>query len=247
MFVEEVPVHRHGDSETDLVGLVNIPNQFVQNEGEDTDDSDTESVAGSVRQEDTASVVEDPAEVAVPPAFMNEGTRRFGVESHPAQSARQALEGAALAPGNQATLRQLTDATRRPPRLSKKGAAAGPSGMTCEHLRPLLPDVRGSHLLFQISQRMARGQVPEAVINIIRMGRLTALSKPDGEVRGIVAGDVVRHLVARTMSQQLIEPCSWTSHQPVSICRDHTGRVRVCGARVARVDGNRPTSDRHVH
>ena len=73
---------------------------------------DTESVAGSVRQEDTASVVEDPAEVAVPRApalrhaFMNEGTRRFGVESHPAQSARQALEGAALAPGNQATLRQ---------------------------------------------------------------------------------------------------------------------------------------------
>ena len=29
-------------------------------------------------------------------------------------SARQALEGAALAPGNQATLRQLTDAPRRP-------------------------------------------------------------------------------------------------------------------------------------
>ena len=77
VFVEEVPVHRHGDSETDLVGLVNIPNQFVQNEGVLTDDSDTESVAGSVRQEDTASVVEDPAEVAVPRApalrhaFMN--------------------------------------------------------------------------------------------------------------------------------------------------------------------------------
>ena len=35
------------------------------------------------------------------------------------------------------------------------------------------------------------------------MGRLTALSKPDGGVRGIVAGDVVRRLVARTMSQQL--------------------------------------------
>ena len=75
--------------------------------------------------------------------------------------------------------------------------------MTCEHLRPLLPNVRGLHLLFQISERMARGQLPEAVINIIRMGRLTALSKPDGGVRGIVAGDVVRRLVARTMSQQL--------------------------------------------
>ena len=107
-------------------------------------------------------------------------------------SARQALEGAALAPGNEATLRQLTDASRRPPqpreplppevlnhvppvafdldedvfnrnlRSSKKGAAGGPSCMTCEHLRPLLPDVRGLHLLFQISERMARGQLPES-------------------------------------------------------------------------------------
>ena len=59
------------------------------------------------------------------------------------------------------------------------------------------------HLLFQIAERMAKAQVPEAVINFIRMGRLTALSKPDGGVRGIVVGDVLRRLVARTMSQQL--------------------------------------------
>ena len=38
---------------------------------------------------------------------------------------------------------------------------------------------------------------------MVRLGRLTALSKPDGGVRGIIAGDVVRRLVARTMSQQL--------------------------------------------
>ena len=37
------------------------------------------------------------------------------------------------------------------------------------------------------------------------LGRLTALQKPDGGVRGIVAGDVVRRLVARTVSQQLME------------------------------------------
>ena len=34
---------------------------------------------------------------------------------------------------------------------------------------------------------------------------MTALSKADGGVRGIVAGDVIRRLVARTMSQQLME------------------------------------------
>ena len=35
------------------------------------------------------------------------------------------------------------------------------------------------------------------------MGRLTALQKPNGSVRGIVASDVFRRLVARTMAQQL--------------------------------------------
>ena len=38
---------------------------------------------------------------------------------------------------------------------------------------------------------------------MFRLGRLTALSKPDGGVRGIIAGDVVRRLVAKTTSQQL--------------------------------------------
>ena len=40
-------------------------------------------------------------------------------------------------------------------------------------------------------------------VNIIRLGRLTALQKPTGDVRGIVAGEVLRRLVARTMAQQL--------------------------------------------
>ena len=37
----------------------------------------------------------------------------------------------------------------------------------------------------------------------MRLGRMTALSKDDGGVRGIVAGDVIRRLTARTMAQQL--------------------------------------------
>ena len=40
-------------------------------------------------------------------------------------------------------------------------------------------------------------------MRLVRGGRLTALAKPDGRVRGIVAGDVIRRLVAWTMSQQL--------------------------------------------
>ena len=34
------------------------------------------------------------------------------------------------------------------------------------------------------------------------MGKLTTLRKPNGGVRGIVAGDVVRRLVAHTMAQR---------------------------------------------
>ena len=61
-----------GDIETDSVGFVNtprhLPNRFDEHGVEDTDDSDTESVVGSMRQEDTVSVVEDPANLPVPRA-----------------------------------------------------------------------------------------------------------------------------------------------------------------------------------
>ena len=61
-----------GGSETGTVGSRNtpqdVPHQWDQNEVENTDDSDTDSVAGSVRQEDTVSVVDDPADIAMPRA-----------------------------------------------------------------------------------------------------------------------------------------------------------------------------------
>ena len=34
---------------------------------------------------------------------------------------------------------------------------------------------------------------------------MTALRKPDGGVRGIVAGDVIRRLVSRTIAQQMLK------------------------------------------
>ena len=142
---------------------------------------------------------------------------------------RQALEGADLAPGSDATLRALTNPARRPNRprepvppipahrpfeldeglfgkslrSAKRGASGGPSGMTWEHLRPLLERPRDTHLLFRAGELLCQGQVAEEVVNIIRLGRLIALQKPTGGVRGIVAGEVQRRLVARTMAQQL--------------------------------------------
>ena len=47
------------------------------------------------------------------------------------------------------------------------------------------------------------GNVPDEIIEAIRLGRLTALSKPDGGVRVIVVGDILRRLVARTIAKQI--------------------------------------------
>ena len=48
---------------------------------------------------------------------------------------------------------------------------------------------------------LAVGQVPDSVLD----GRIKALSKPDGRVRGIVLGDIFRRLVARTIAKQMAE------------------------------------------
>ena len=105
-------------------------------------------------------------------------------------AARQALESAGLAPGDKNTLNALRNPARRhaaprepllpeimtmtPARLfdldddtfcrnlrnARRGAAPGPSGMTCEHLQPLLESDRDSALLCQVSNLLARGACP---------------------------------------------------------------------------------------
>ena len=44
--------------------------------------------------------------------------------------------------------------------------------------------------LFKLGENLARAQVPSVVVNMVRCGRMTALAKPDGGVRGIVSGDL---------------------------------------------------------
>ena len=124
-------------------------------------------------------------------------------------SGRQALEGVDLAPGTTATLNALRDPQKCTPRpreaipeipphrpleldevsFCRKGAASGPSGMTWEHLRPLLDCPRDTNLLHRVASFLARGDVPPLIIDVIRAGRLTALRKSNGGVRGIVAGE----------------------------------------------------------
>ena len=75
--------------------------------------------------------------------------------------------------------------------------------MTTEHLRPVLNDAHTTNLFFRVGEKLSRGDVPQSVVQMVRQGRMTALAKLDGGVRGIVAGDVIRRLVAKTMAQQL--------------------------------------------
>ena len=100
-------------------------------------------------------------------------------------SGRQVLECAPLAPGTGAALRQLRRRPQEPReplppeitgrrqerpfsldhhlfiqnvRSARRGAAAGPSGVTAEHLKPILDSARDAELLCQAAKLMPRLQ-----------------------------------------------------------------------------------------
>ena len=75
--------------------------------------------------------------------------------------------------------------------------------MTAEHLRVISESEVDTSSLCRVAQDLATAEVPPDVIALLRMGRLTALEKPADGVRGIVCGDIVRRLVARTIAQSM--------------------------------------------
>ncbi len=144
-------------------------------------------------------------------------------------AARQALTASSLAPGSDDTFERLQE--RRPQQLhqplstevtnhsgapaslqaarllsnlrgSRRGAAPGPSGHTAEHMKLLLDDEVLTDLFVEAATALARAEIPELIAAAVRLGRMTALRKDNGGVRGIVSGDVLRRLVARTLAQQ---------------------------------------------
>ena len=146
-------------------------------------------------------------------------------------AASRALTAEPLADGNAATLAELRDPRRRPQtpvvplspevlnhvpaepcplpdtlllanlRTARRGSAAGPSGMTNEHLRLMLDDPCDLGLLHQVALRFANAAVPAPVLAAARLGRIVALRKPTGRLRALVVGDVFRRLVARALAQ----------------------------------------------
>ena len=73
--------------------------------------------------------------------------------------------------------------------------------MTAEHVRPVLDSERDGESFWRMCEEFARAGTSDEVV--LRMGRMTALQKSSGGVRGIVVGDFLRRLVARTLAQQL--------------------------------------------
>lgn len=51
-------------------------------------------------------------------------------------------------------------------------------------------------------QRLARADIPTPTAKALGLGRMVALQKPSGGVRGLVIGDFLRRLVARSIAQQ---------------------------------------------
>ena len=70
-------------------------------------------------------------------------------------------------------------------RGARRGSAAGPSGCTNEHLRLLLDDEESMRLLYHAAQRLGRAQIPADILAGLKIGRLVALQKPNGRVRGL--------------------------------------------------------------
>ena len=91
-------------------------------------------------------------------------------------------------------------------RSTKRGAAAGPSGMTIEHIRPLLENVRILHSFFQMCERLAQANVPQVA---------------DGGVRGIVdwtIGTIAQQMVKAVESATAPNQCA-LSTRAVCECR----------------------------
>ena len=162
----------------------------------------------------------------------------LGADQHGGDFSRPPSK-APFAPGNQDTFDALKDENRRPPvprdqipedvlrsvprktfragqrRVSAQSqdgtswSSRGPSGMRTEHLRLLLDNEEDSNKFFEVVQSFAQANIPEKIFAVLRVGQMTAL-KPNGGVRGIVVGDVVRRLVAKTMAKQFTTKCKWS-------------------------------------
>ncbi len=91
----------------------------------------------------------------------------------------------------------------------KRGVAAGPSGLSGDHLKVLLGSERGLRDLTDVLQHIVRGRVPREVVPWLTTSRLIPLMKASGGVRPVAVGEVLLRLAARcslaVVKPQLVE------------------------------------------
>ena len=78
----------------------------------------------------------------------------------------------------------------------------------------MLDDEHTTQSFITVASQIANAEVPRDITKALGLGRLVALQKPNGNVRGIVVGDLLRRLVARCLAQTYAEPIA-------AACRPH--------------------------
>jgi len=164
------------------------------------------------------------------------------VEEGELSHAARVLYASALAPGNRATLEELRDPALRPQqpqeslpdnlaqfvpaapvdldkqvfgdvlREARRGKSAGVLGTRNEYLKLCLEDDVAFNALFDVSQRLARAEVPNTIVEALRVSSLTALLKPNRRIRGISSADTFRRLVTKCLARQKqdrLRECVW--------------------------------------
>ena len=89
-------------------------------------------------------------------------------------------------------------------RTSRSGAAAGPSGMTSDHLRPLLDHVLDSHLLFLLGDQLAKAHTSASVNDAIR--RLVARTVPHQLSKAVESASAPFQYAMTTMAGTVHRP-----------------------------------------
>lgn len=73
-------------------------------------------------------------------------------------------------------------------------------------LRLLLDDEDSANAFVQVAQQLAAANIPPPTATALGLGRIVALQKPHGRVRGIVIGDILRRVVSRSIAQHFASP-----------------------------------------
>ena len=93
-----------------------------------------------------------------------------------------------------------------------KGSSGALSGTRYEFLKLALDKPDCLSKLSRIAEYIARAQIPHDIANALCSGALTAIPKPAGGIRGIVAGEVMKRLVSKTLAKQFMSEFQRTCH-----------------------------------